>query len=126
LLAVELAEMNADRLANAFNSIRFYLGTLNRDVNDARVAAYRAEMDNGAWWFTPDPVVVADTGDILNGQHRLLAVEAALTNDSLKTAPQFVVVWGVDKRAALLMDEARRTATDRRDIALRYARANGS
>jgi len=38
--------------------------------------------------------------------------------------PQFVVVWGVDKRAAILMDEARRTTTDRRDIAMRFARSN--
>jgi hypothetical protein len=40
--------------------------------------------------------------------------------------PQFVVVWGVDKRAAILMDEARRSSTDRRDIAIRYAQSNGS
>ncbi len=101
---------------------RHYIGALNREVNDARVREYEAAMKRGEWWFTPDPIVVTDTGDIINGQHRILAAEDLF--DSPDKAPQFVVVWGVDKRAALLMDEARRTATDRRDIALRYARAN--
>jgi hypothetical protein len=48
---------------------------------------------------------------------------AKLNKIGARTYPQFVVVWGVDKRAAILMDEARRTSTDRRDIAIRYAQS---
>jgi hypothetical protein len=121
------AASEAKLLAVTFNSVRFYVGTLNRDVNDGRVAAYGTDMENGKWWFTPDPIVVTDEGNIINGQHRLLAVERILTEHNPLpdrfVPPQFVVVWGVDKRAAILMDEARRTATDRRDIALRFAQS---
>ena len=125
MLEVTLLTHSADGLADTFNSVRFYIGELNRDVNEGRVAAYRTDIEEGKWWFTPDPIVITDDGGIINGQHRLLAVERALS-EGLEDAkaPSFVVVWGVDKKAAILMDEARRTSTDRRDIAIRYANAN--
>jgi hypothetical protein len=128
-----------------------FIGPLNRTVIPARVTEYRWAMWNGNWWFTPDPVVVTDEGAIINGQHRLMAAEellhddmeeenrarvrskgkpeeraearAKLTKIRARQYPQFVIVWNVDKRAAILMDEARRSATDRRDIAIRYAAA---
>jgi len=107
------------------------IGALNRDVVPSRVREYHGAMLRGDWWFTPDPIVVTDEGDIINGQHRLLAALEALPekdDTDPRPAPQFVVVWGVDKRAAILMDESRRSTTDRRDIAMRFARAssNGS
>ena len=119
-LQAQMRDASANLMALRFASIEFYLGKLNRDINKGRVEAYRADMAAGRWWFTPDPVVVTDTGDIINGQHRLLAVERAELKEGVAT-PSFIVVWGVDKKAAILMDEARRTSTDRRDIALRYA-----
>jgi len=110
-----------------------YIGSLNREVNPNRVEEYRNAVWRGDWWFTPDPIVVTDEGDIINGQHRLLAAEevakSITTSETVpkktERAPVFVVVWNVDKRAAILMDEARRSANDRRDIALRYASAAG-
>ena len=122
--AARLADMQAKRLAQAFSGVEFYVGKLNRDVNANRVASYAKDIAAGKWWFTPDPIVVTDTGEIINGQHRLLAVERTIgRKDFDAPAPQFVVVWGVDKQAAILMDESRRSATDRRDIAMRYASA---
>jgi hypothetical protein len=123
VLRRELNNAKADLLAATFASVKFYLGKLNRDINDNRVYAYRDDMAAGKWWFTPDPIVVTTTGEIINGQHRLLAVEDALAKGEMSEAPQFVVVWNVDKKAAILMDEARRTSTDRRDIAVRFATA---
>jgi hypothetical protein len=114
--------MAADGGKNA--ALAKLIGPLNRTIVPSRVNEYRNAMWRGEWWFTPDPIVVTNEGDIINGQHRLLAaVEALPTKDDKdpKTPPQFVVVWNVDKRAAILMDEARRSSTDRRDIALRYA-----
>jgi hypothetical protein len=114
------------------------IGPLNRPINPGRVDAYCEDMKFGRWWFTPDPIVVTTAGYVINGQHRLLAAEELVDDFQEKTArarerqqelpappqwPQFVVVWGVDKKAAILMDEARRTATDRRDIAVRFAGA---
>jgi hypothetical protein len=104
-----------------------HIGSLNRTVNPNRVNEYRNAMWRGEWWFTPDPIVVTDESFIINGQHRLLAAEEVANSvkedEPEKHAPTFVIVWNVDKRAAILMDEARRTETDRRDIALRFAGA---
>jgi len=120
-----MREEQANLMRAMFASVRSYLGGLNRDINAGRVTTYGTDMEKGKWWFTPDPIVVTDTGEIINGQHRLLAVERALAEGQMKddAAPSFVVVWNVDKKAAILMDEARRTATDRRDIAVRFAGA---
>lgn len=109
-----------EAILSSLHSIQAYIGSLNRDLNANRVNEYLNTMMGGNWWFTPDPVVVTLDGYIINGQHRLAAAEQFAAEDS-ESAPQFVVVWGVDKRAAILMDESRRSATDRRDIAMRYA-----
>lgn len=105
---------------------------LNRRFSTARKNAYLNAMlgqDGESWWFTPDPIVVTTEGYIVNGQHRLVAAieccHIRLRDDEASgvrwSIPTFVVVWGVERQAALLMDEARRNATDRRDIAVRYA-----
>lgn len=125
LIDWQYRERTAQSHERQFHSVRFYLGDLNRDINGHRVIAYGTDMEKGEWLFNPDPLVISKEGNILNGQHRLLAVEGALADKLTDDrAPSFVVVWGVDKRAAILMDEARRSATDRRDIALRFARAH--
>lgn len=120
----ELLDARAEEKIRLLDSVRTYIGPLNRDLNDARIEAYKADMKRGEWWFTPDPIVVTNEGNIINGQHRLIAAEEALPWDGVKP-PQFVVVYGVEPRAALLMDEARRTANDRRDIAMRFAAQDG-
>jgi hypothetical protein len=122
------------------------IGPLNRNINANRVNAYQRAMVRGEWVFTPDPIVVTDAGDIINGQHRLIAAWEFLPepDDSVaatarvalfgkdktppppRTPPQFVVVWGVSKQAAVLMDEPRRSPVDRRDIAMRVAATDAS
>lgn len=97
------------------------LTSLNRDLSQVRVGQYRDAMTAGAWWFTPDPIVVTDRGQVINGQHRLAAACYVDWGSKQDRVPQFVVVWGVDKKAALLMDEAKRSNEDRRNIALRFA-----
>jgi hypothetical protein len=69
-------------------------------------------MEAGRWYFTPDPIVVTDEGYVVNGQHRLAAADAIDWSQSGEV-PQFLVVWGVDKKTALLMTKqsgARMTA----------------
>jgi hypothetical protein len=100
------------------------LTALNRSLNYSRVELYAATMVAGDWYDSPDPVVISKEGLILNGQHRLAAA-AQVEWEEGDRIPQIVVVWDADKEAALLMDEAKRSANDRRDIALKYARANG-
>jgi hypothetical protein len=98
------------------------LSDLNRPISIARTELYKEEMVAGRWYFTPDPIVVTDEGYVVNGQHRLGAADAIDWEQG--EAPQFLVVWGVDKKTALLMDEAKRSTNDRRHIALSYATAD--
>jgi hypothetical protein len=113
------------------------LNAVNRELSESRVQHFLSDMGDGRWHFSPDPIVISEEGYILNGQHRLAA--AAWISYSSSPAgraseysrdsdprwgddiPQFLVVWGVDKKTALLMDEAARSTKDRRHIALRYA-----
>jgi hypothetical protein len=98
------------------------LADLNRPFSKARMELYADEMDGGRWGFNPDPIVISDQGYVLNGQHRLVAATTVIWEEGVEV-PEFLVVWGVDKRTALLMDEASRNGNDRRTIALGYARA---
>jgi hypothetical protein len=96
------------------------LTEINRDIQRGRLEAYADEMVAGRWRFSPDPIVVTEDGYIINGQHRLAAASLVVWEEG-DTVPEFLVVWGIDKRAALMMDEATRTPKDRRKIALGFA-----
>jgi hypothetical protein len=96
------------------------LSELNRPISYARTDLYREEMQAGRWYFSSDPIVITDEGYVVNGQHRLGAADA-VDWSKLVEVPQFLVVWGVDKKTALLMDEAKRSTDDRRKIAFSYA-----
>ena len=102
---------------------RLGLTDLNRPISYGRCELYQEEMEAGRWHFTPDPVVITAEGYIVNGQHRLAAADG-VDWSRVEQIPSFVVVWGVDKKAALLMDEAKRSTDDRRAIALAFARAS--
>jgi hypothetical protein len=86
---------------------RLGLTVINRKLSSARLALYEEEMAAGRWRFSPDPIVITDEGYLVNGQHRLLAASQIDWNGD---APKFLVVWGVDKKTALLMDEAQPAA----------------
>lgn len=68
----------------------------NRSVRLRHVAWLAEAMRRGEWRLNGETVVIADTGKLLDGQHRLLAIE---TSDE----PQWmVVVTGVDEKEAFL------------------------
>lgn len=116
---------------------------LNRDLSDARVTGYLEDMLHARWWDSPDPICVTPQGVVINGQHRVAAALKASPKSNwmadygeepfkgeggyfdwtadYEAIPSFVVVWDVEPKAALLMDEARRSTDDRRSIAVRYA-----
>ena len=102
-----------------FNPLeRLGLTAINRKLSLHRVTLYAEQMVAGRWRFSPDLIVISEEGFLVNGQHRLLA---AASIDWEGDAPPFLVVWGVDNKTALLMDEAQRSASDRREIAINYA-----
>lgn len=79
----------------------------NRRLRPAAVEKYAMTMKRGDWKLTPEPLVISNTGRLLNGQHRLSAVVAA------KTTCQFFIVDGVDDDVFPSIDRGvSRTASD--------------
>lgn len=77
-----------------------YLGhnTKNRSIRKNRVAQYAMAMKEGRWVMTGEPIVFNVKGDVVDGQHRLLAaIEADVSFTS-------VVVRNVDEDAFTYMD----------------------
>lgn len=74
---------------------------LNRPLRDAHVQRIAAQIIAGKWKFNGDTIKVADTGDVLDGQHRLWAVIEA------KKAVETIVVYGIERDAFATIDTLR-------------------
>jgi hypothetical protein len=70
----------------------------NRKIRDHRVAQYAAIMRAGGWMLTGDAIVIDRDGNLINGQHRLMAVI-----ESGRPCP-FVVLRGADPASYSVMD----------------------
>jgi hypothetical protein len=70
----------------------------NRKVSESTVATYAQDIIDGRWTFNGEPVIVSDTGELNDGQHRCAAVVAA------GRAIEVLLVVGVSR--------ASRTTTD--------------
>lgn len=69
----------------------------NRPHSEKGVARYVKAMKAG-WKYTGEPIIFSKSGDLLNGQHRLMAcIEAGASFDCL-------VVFGIDDDAFKYMD----------------------
>lgn len=74
---------------------------VNRKVNSATVAKYALDMKNKSWLLTGEPIIISDTGKLLDGQHRLWAiVESGTTQDML-------VIHGISDDALWAIGSAR-------------------
>jgi len=49
----------------------------NRNINSKRVDAYANIMRSGGWMETGQPIIVSDSGMLIDGQHRLMAIVRA-------------------------------------------------
>lgn len=73
----------------------------NRKLSKSSVAKYAAAMRAGAWKASPEPLIVAPTGRLLNGQTRLHAVKAT-------GIPQkFLFIFGVQEDVFSVLDRGR-------------------
>lgn len=92
--------------------------THNRPVRRAHVKFLARQIMDGQWQLNGQAIIVADTNDILDGQHRLLAViDAGMAIKSL-------VVYGITREAFKTIDTgAVRTAADA--LALWHPEAGG-
>lgn len=81
--------------------------THNRSVSHPRVRQYAADMRKGQWAFNGEAIKVSADGQVLDGQHRLLAVIDA------DRAIETVLITGLPNAAQETMDQGRaRTLAD--------------
>lgn len=75
--------------------------TNNRDVDGDFVERYATDMRQGKWVFNGETIKIADTGRILDGQHRLMAIcEAGV-------AITLLVITGLPESTQETMDQGR-------------------
>ena len=76
------------------------LGTvkINRAVRQNHVLLLVMQMEAGKWHLNGQPIIISNKGNLLDGQHRMLAV--ALTGKSI----EMLVVEGVDEAAFETID----------------------
>jgi hypothetical protein len=70
----------------------------NRPVNTARVEGYARDMKSGNWLLSGETIIFDENGNIMNGQHRLLACIEA------KTPFKSYVVRGVPRAHFSVLD----------------------
>lgn len=79
----------------------------NRDVRRSRVARYRADMESNHWVLNGEPIILSRNGQMIDGQHRCLAVSGTDAH------PSVLLVLGVEPEAMATMGQGvPRTAGD--------------
>lgn len=80
----------------------------NRTVRQGAVARYRSDMESGRWVMTGDPIRFDVDGNLIDGQHRLIAL-SEIEGLSLP----FSVVRGLPRESQSFMDQGiKRTPGD--------------
>lgn len=79
----------------------------NRNVSSPIVLRYRRDMEMGNWDFAADPIRFDQDGNLLDGQHRLLALSKCPEDLHLP----FLVVEGLNQDSQLVMDQGRKRTT---------------
>jgi hypothetical protein len=88
---------------------KFYLkkNTHNRPLSRFQVTKYATIMEQGRWQLNGEPIIIADDGTLLDGQHRLSAIVLAGVN------VECLVVEGLSREVfATLGTGAKRNAGD--------------
>lgn len=71
----------------------------NRSVKQTKAAQYAADMRDGRWKFNGEPIIVSDTGELNDGQHRMQAII-----DANVTLP-FLFVFGLTRESRETVDQ---------------------
>jgi len=79
----------------------------NRNIRPAKLWQFLVDMRTGNWVFNGEPVIIAKSGELNDGQHRLSAIIEA------NTPVPLLFVFGIDREARLTVDQgAARSAAD--------------
>lgn len=85
---------------------------LNRPLSQPHVNRIAKQIAEGKWKFNGETIKIADTNDVLDGQHRLWAVIEA------KTPIETILVRGIKKEAFATIDTLRKPRSGGDTIAL--------
>lgn len=73
----------------------------NRNISQSKVTQYASDMRTGKWEFNGESIIIADTGELNDGQHRLLAsIEA-------RTSFEVLVCYGVPRKTRTTVDQGK-------------------
>ncbi len=71
----------------------------NRNIRPMKLTQFATDMRSGAWAFNGEPIIIARSGELNDGQHRLNALIAANTSIPL------LFVFGVERDTRLTVDQ---------------------
>lgn len=102
--------------------------TENRPVKAGIVKKYARIMKTGDWKFSPEAISISSNGRLLNGQHRLLAIEASGVTCKFLFATGFDddVFDVLDRGATRTLSDAFGTEKKETECATMLARMSGS
>ena len=75
---------------------------INRPISDSHVSRLERQIIGNKWRFNGDTIKISETGDVLDGQHRLWAVMGA------KKPIETIVVTGIAREAFATIDTLRK------------------
>lgn len=94
-------------LTPALASVLLDRNPANRKINETAVERYAYAIAGRRWTFNGEPVIVSDTGELNDGQHRCRAVIAAGKQIDV------ILIVGVPRESRTTLDQGRaRTAGD--------------
>jgi len=97
----EIIEINPEKARHILKYYNNTRDTPNRKPSKVVVTKYATDMRNGDWKMTGEPILFSSNGDLLSGQHRLLAcIEADIPI-------KFVMTYGVAKGAIEAIDNGK-------------------
>lgn len=76
--------------------------TNNRTLSDRQIDQYARALEQDDWPFTGDAIRIAEDGTLLDGQHRLFAIERS------GKSMECLVVSGLDNKTQMYMDSGRK------------------
>lgn len=71
----------------------------NRNIKPTKLAQMVRDMSDGRWKINGEPIIIADTGELNDGQHRLMAVVQS------KVPLMLMFVFGVDRASRTTVDQ---------------------
>jgi hypothetical protein len=89
----KVRKMNAHQAAKLLETV-----TVNRPVSQRTVDRYVADMKAGKWRMTGEPIIISESGHLLDGQHRLWAIVQADVEVELAVASGVAdeAIWSID------------------------------